>query len=178
MQIKKEQANGALYQMGMYSAGVMTLHTPAQRARRTRITSEYKQLINKTHRREHLMRLVSLNFTPGRDNFVEFGYSDEKTPEECEKMFSNFHRAAKRQWAKYGADYCYIANTEAHGRNGERVRPHHHAIIRGIPGVDMRQLLQDLWKHGGVDVRTLREFTAGFKDTAIYMGKRRFKRCF
>ncbi len=173
MQIRKQQANAQHFCLTQFSASVMTRQTPAQRAERKHITTEGKQKINSMHRRIHLQQLICLNFTTGKDLFIELDYAEAHTPADCEKLLAKFHRTMRRYFAKYGAVYRYICTTETHSRDGEPVRPHHHAIVSHIQGTDMLGLIQDLWKYGGADVRTLREFTTGFEDTAIYLLKER-----
>ena len=72
MQCRKEEVGGKLYLAYQYSYGVIRRQNPRERAERRKVTSEAKRKINALNRRFELMKLVSVNFTPGRDLFVEF----------------------------------------------------------------------------------------------------------
>lgn len=169
MQIQREDANGDLYQMSLYSAGILWGSSPRQRAGRQRLTSEAKREINKRQAKWRLMQLICANFVPGRDLFVCLTYNT--LPDNEGRQMERFHRVVKARYAKLGLTYRYIAVTERHDMDGEAVRLHHHLILSGSHGHRLAGLLREAWPHGHVDVRTLREGAELFEDTAIYLLK-------
>lgn len=169
MQIQKEEMNGDLYQMSLYSAGILWGSSPRQRAGRQRLTSEAKREINKTQARWRLQQIINANFRGGRDLFVCLTYREE--PGNDARALERFHRRAKAGYEKAGLEYRYICATERHDMDGEPVRLHHHLILSGSHKHRLAGLLREAWPHGHVDVRTLREGADMFEDTAIYLLK-------
>lgn len=170
MLIQREDANGDLYQMSLFSAGVLFGQSPRQRAERRKVTEKAKQEINKRAAVWRLMQLICANFTPGKDLFVCLTYRD--TPEDDDgRTLEKFHRRARAAYAKIGLTYRYICATERHDMDGTPVRLHHHLILPGAYGVRLADLLGEAWGHGAVDVRTLRDKDDFFRDTAMYLLK-------
>lgn len=173
MQIQKEEQNGELYQMSLYSAGVLFGQSPRQREGRRKITSEAKRKINALRRKWELMQRVNANFVGGRDLFVCLTYKEP--PQNAGKSLAEFHRAARARLAAMGIEHAYIAVTETHDMEGEPVRLHHHIIMHGGAGAGafraVSAAVADCWIHGTADVRVLREGADFFEDTAEYLLK-------
>lgn len=168
---QKEEANGCLYQMCLYSTGYTPGASPRQRAGRRKITDEAKKIINARARKWRLMQLTCANFTEMRDLFVCLTYA--AAPENEGRQLEGFHRKAKRELSKLGVEHAYIAVTADHELDGTPVRVHHHLIMRGAQGAGMyaalREAIARCWPHGTVDVRPLRQGADFFEDTADYL---------
>lgn len=173
MQIQKEDANGELYQMSLFSAGILFGQSPRQREGRHKITSEGKRKINAMARKWELMQRVNANFTAGRDIFACLTYRE--VPKNAGRCLSEFHKKAKPRLAAMGAEHTYIAVTETHDMDGEEVRIHHHLIMRGASGAgrwkEIARALEDCWPHGHLDARVLRRNADFFGDTVEYLLK-------
>lgn len=170
MNIKKEEYNGAMYQGAIYPAGFLPQSSPRERAGRKKLTTAAKKVLNAKKRVYRLMQTICANFTGGRDLFVCLTY---KAAPEGGRCLEYFHRAMRRAYKKHGLAYKYVARTEAHDMEGTPVREHHHLILSGTWG-GLRQLaalIQEAWPYGTVDVRTLREGSDFFEDTARYFIK-------
>ena len=169
MQIQREDANGDLYQMSLYSAGVLWGSSPRQRAGRRRLTDAAKREINRQQRKWRLMQLLNANFRGGRDLFVCLTYRE--VPESEGRALKNFHARMRRAYARLGIEYRYILVTETHDMDGEPVRLHHHVILSGAHGHRLAEVVRGAWTCGTADVRTLREGADMFEDTAQYLLK-------
>lgn len=154
MLYQKQECNGALYQMCLYSMGTMPGMSPRQRAGRRRTTEKAKQEINRRQRKWRLMQLINANFVSGRDLFVCLTYAPEVSRA---RALEKFHAKMKKAYAKIGLTYKYIAVTEEHDMDGEPVRLHHHLILSGAHGVQLAEVVRECWPNGLADVRTLRE---------------------
>ena len=172
MHIAKEEANGCLYQLSMYSTGVLPGMSPRQRAARQRQTDEYKKKINNRARLWRLMQIICVNFVEQRDLFVCLTYRE--APENEARCLEAFHRKIKRSLAKLGVEHGYVAVTTAHDMPDAdtSVRVHHHLIMHGAMGpkmyVTIRAEIERCWPYGAVDVRPLRQNAEFFQDTAQY----------
>ena len=172
MIVQKEEANGNLYQLSLYSTGVLPGQSLRQREARRRKTEEYKKRINAKARLWRLMQLICANFAEMRDLFVCLTYAE--APENEGRCLEAFHRRIKRRLAKIGVEHGYIAVTTAHDmpEADTPVRVHHHLIMHGALGpaayVQIRDMIADCWPHGTVDVRPLRQNAEFFRDTAQY----------
>ena len=126
---QKQECNGALYQMCLYSMGTMPGMSPRQRAGRRRTTEKAKQEINRRQRKWRLMQLINANFVSGRDLFVCLTYAPEASRA---RALEKFHAKMKKAYAKLGLTYKYIAVTEEHDMDGEPVRltPREYGILR------------------------------------------------
>lgn len=165
---QKQECNGALYQMCLYSMGTMPGMSPRQRAGRRRTTEKAKQEINRRQRKWRMMQLINANFVSGRDLFVCLTYAPEASRA---RALEKFHAKMKKAYARLGLAYKYIAVTEEHDMDGEPVRLHHHLILSGAHGVQLAEVVRECWASGLADVRTLREGADFFEDTAIYLLK-------
>ena len=165
---QKQECNGALYQMCLYSVGPVPGMSPRQRAGRRCTTDAAKKAINHRQRKWRLMQLINANFQAGRDLFVCLTYAPEASRA---RALEKFHAKMKKAYQRRGLEYKYIAVTEEHDMEGEPVRLHHHLIISGAYGVPLAEVVRDCWAQGLVDVRTLREGADFFEDTAIYLLK-------
>lgn len=112
---QKQECNGALYQMCLYSMGTMPGMSPRQRAGRRRTTEKAKQEINRRQRKWRLMQLINANFVSGRDLFVCLTYAPEASRA---RALEKFHAKMKKAYAKIGLTYKYIAVTEEHDMDG------------------------------------------------------------
>lgn len=173
MQIQKEESNGDLYQLCLYPVGVLPGSSPRQREGRRGITTEAKRRINKNNAKWKLMQLICANFTAGRDLFVCLTYKD--IPQNEGRCLAYFHQKFKRAAAKEGMEHLYICTTEHHDREGEKVRVHHHLIMRGWTGEGgfsrVTKAISECWIYGTADMKILREGEDFFEDTAIYLLK-------
>ena len=168
MLYQKQECNGALYQMCLYSMGTMPGMSPRQRAGRQQTTGKAKQEINRRQRKWRLMQLINANFVSGRDLFVCLTYAPEASRS---RALEKFHAKMKKAYAKRGLTYKYIAVTEEHDMDGEPVRLHHHLILSGAYSVQLAEVVRECWISGLADVRTLREGADFFEDTAMYLLK-------
>ena len=128
MLYQKQECNGPLYQMCLYSMGTMPGMSPRQRAGRRRTTDAAKQEINRRQRKWRLMQLICANFRSGHDLFICLTYAPEAARA---RALEKFHGRMKAAYKKLGLTYKYIAVTEEHDMDGEPVRLHHHLIISG-----------------------------------------------
>lgn len=172
MLTQKQEANGNLYQMCLYSSGYMPGQSPRQREKRKNETNEYKKRINANAAKWRLMQIICANFVEMRDLFVCLTYAE--APENEGRCLEAFHRKIKRALEKMGIEHAYIAVTTAHDMPDAdtQVRVHHHLIMRGAMGpqmyVKIRDEIQRCWGRGTVDVRPLRQNKEFFEDTAKY----------
>lgn len=170
MVIQKEEANGNLYQLSLYSTGFLPGLSPRQRERRRQQTAAYKKRLNAKARLWRLMQIICANFEEMRDLFVCLTYAE--APENEARCLEGFHRRVKRALAKLGIEHGYVAVTAAHELDGTPVRVHHHLIMRGAVGprmyVQLREAIEQCWPHGTADVRPLRQNEEFFRDTAQY----------
>lgn len=187
--IKKIRCNGTLYEQSEISSGCMPRMTKQQRAKRSKITSEGKKVINTVESKLMMMRYICLNFVSGKDLKIELTYAgDEPTSTQAARYLSLFHAAMREFYRKLGYEYKYIAVTEHHGKDGAPARVHHHLIINAIPGMQNIPHIIACWQKackelaGFVNVETLFEHD-NFEDTASYFlkekkekGKRRWTR--
>ena len=97
MLYQKQECNGALYQMCLYSMGTMPGMSPRQRAGRRRTTEKAKQEINRRQRKWRLMQLINANFVSGRDLFVCLTYAPEASRA---RALEKFHAKMKKAYAK------------------------------------------------------------------------------
>ena len=177
MLYQKQECNGALYQMCLYSMGTMPGMSPRQRAGRRRTTEKAKQEINRRQRKWRLMQLINANFVSGRDLFVCLTYAPEASRA---RALEKFHAKMKKAYAKIGLTYKYIAVTEEHDMDGEPVRLHHHLILSGAHGVQLAEVVRECWPYGLADVRTLREgadFFRGYGYLSAQGGLSQGQRC-
>lgn len=172
MRTRKEELAGNLYIATEYSAGVLCRSSAHARAERKKISSEGKKKINAMHRRWKLMQLLGCNFESGQDLFICLEYEDEVDEKEASLRLREFHKRAKKVWAKHEEPYKYICITETHSKDGDVCRLHHHLVLSGLPFPALA-IITALWGNGAVDVRTLRELTDNFSDTCSYLLKER-----
>ena len=172
MVIQKEEANGNLYQLSLFSTGFLPGMSPRQREKRRQQTAEYKKRLNAKARLWRLMQIICANFEEMRDLFVCLTYAE--APENEGRCLEAFHRKIKRALAKRGVEHAYVAVTTAHDmpEADTQVRVHHHLIMHGAIGpkmyVQIRDEIARCWPHGTVDVRPLRQNEEFFRDTAQY----------
>lgn len=165
---QKQEANGDLYQMCLYSMGTMPGMSPRQRAGRRRTTDAAKQEINRRQRKWRLMQLICANFRSGHDLFVCLTYAPDANRA---RALEKFHTKMKAAYKKLGLTYKYIAVTEEHDMDGEPARLHHHLILSGAADMRLAETVRACWPYGHADVRTLREGADFFEDTALYLLK-------
>lgn len=172
MVIQKEEANGNLYQLSLFSTGFLPGMSPRQREKRRQKTDEYKKRLNAKAQLWRLMQIICANFEEMRDLFVCLTYAE--APENEGRCLEAFHRKIKRALAKLGVEHAYVAVTTAHDmpEADTQVRVHHHLIMHGAMGpkmyVQIRDEIARCWPHGTVDVRPLRQNEEFFRDTAQY----------
>ena len=168
---QKEEANGNLYQMSLYSIGFVPGESPRQRGERKKQTTEAKKRINALAQQWKVMQLVAVNFHEMRDLFVCLTYETASGNEGDD--LRRFNAQMKRELAKLGAEHAYIVFPAEHELPGCSVRAHFHFILRGIEGAGaltrMTSLIAACWPHGMVDVRPLRQNTEFFEDTVKYL---------
>ena len=169
MQIQREDANGDLYQMSLYSSGLLFGQSPRQRARREKETSAAKQEINRRQRQWRLMQQLHANFKVWRDLFVCLTYAE--VPKDAGRCLARFHALARKAFARLGIEYKYIAVTEEHDMDGEPVRVHHHLVIPGMGTSRIFAAVRECWPFGTVDCRRLEEGEEMFFELAGYLLK-------
>lgn len=173
MLIQKLEANGNLCQMSLYSTGYLPGQSPRQRERRRQTTSASKQRINERNQEWALTQKICANFVEMRDLFVCLTYAE--APANVGNCLTVFHRKMRAALKKMGIEHTYIIVTTAHDmpEADTNVRLHHHLIMRGARGEGMYAKLRDLidqcWGLGTVDVRPLRQNEEFFRDTARYL---------
>lgn len=171
MILQKEEANGALYQMSLYSTGFVPGESKRQRGERQKQTSEAKKRSNALAQCWKVMQIMAVNFCEMRDLFVCLTYAE--APENEGKDLEAFHKAMRKAMAKMGEEHAYIIFPAEHELPGCPVRAHFHIVMRGITGAGalaiMTKIIADCWGHGAVDVRPLRQNTEFFEDTVKYL---------
>lgn len=173
MVIQKEEANGQLYQLSLFTTGFLPGQSPRQRARRRQQTDAAKRAINARAQRWRLMQLLNANFEPGRDLFVCLTYRE--LPANEGRALEGFHRRVRRALEKHGVEHGYIAVTSTHELPEAEtdVRLHHHLVMHGAAGAGaweaMRDCIAACWPHGAVDVRPLRDGDDFYESTARYL---------
>lgn len=171
MIFQKEEANGALYQMSLYSTGFVPGESKRQRGERQKQTSEAKKRSNALAQRWKVMQIMVVNFCEMRDLFVCLTYAE--APENEGKDLEAFHKVMRKAMAKMGEEHAYIIFPAEHELPGCPVRAHFHIVMRGITGAGalaiMTKIIADCWGHGAVDVRPLRQNTEFFEDTVKYL---------
>ncbi|WP_031472256.1 rolling circle replication-associated protein [Agathobaculum desmolans] len=169
---QKEEANGNLYQLSLFTGGCLPGLSPRQRQKRQKQTEEYKKKINDRAALWRLMQIICANFLEMRDLFVCLTYAE--APENEGRCLEAFHRKIKRALAKLGVEHGYVAVTTDHALPDAdtEVRVHHHLIMHGAIGpamyIKIRDEIARCWPHGTVDVRPLRQNEEFFRDTAQY----------
>ena len=98
---QKEEANGNLYQMSLYSIGFVPGESPRQRGERKKQTSEAKKKCNALSRKWNVMQIIACNFHETRDLFACLTYAE--APENEGKDLEKFNSQMKRRLAKLGA---------------------------------------------------------------------------
>ena len=104
--------------------------------------------LNDRRARRYLNNLVSANFGRG-DLWCTFTYDNDHlpdSPDEADKVFTNFIRRINRRRKKAGLPNAkYICVTEYSDEPGKKTRVHHHVIMQGDIN---RDEIEALWKHG------------------------------
>lgn len=115
----------------------------------------WQQYMNDRTSRDKLASLLEENFSLS-DLFVTLSYDEAHLPpnyDAAAKLLKSFIRCFREMRKANGNPYDYIYVIE--GEHGDH-RIHHHIIVPAEAGT--RELLQALWKFGGIDVETIREF--------------------
>ena len=172
MVLQKEEANGNLYQLSLFTTGFLPGQSKRQREKRRKQTEAYKKKINDRAALWRLMQIICANFEEMRDLFVCLTYREP--PGNEGRRLEAFHKKIKRALAKHGIEHAYVAVTTDHELPDAEtdVRVHHHLIMRGAMGpamyVKLREEIAQAWTWGEVDVRPLRQNEEFFRDTAQY----------
>lgn len=110
---------------------------------------------------KELTRLLNNNFYPG-DYHATFTYAgQEPTQEEAKRELKNFLSRMRREFAREGKEFKYVAVTEFKNH-----RIHHHVVMNFIES----QKVQDQWKRGLVRFTPL-DKTRNYRKLANYLIK-------
>lgn len=132
-------------------------------------TAPKQKSLNTKRSREYHMRLIHCNFDES-DYVIHVTYSNSNRPitrEEVEADFRNYILRINRRRKKEGLGNAkYVAVIE--GGDGTKKKVHFHIIIDGELN---RDILEDLWKKGFVNVDRLQMNEEGLKGLTEYMAK-------
>lgn len=140
---------------------------PGMRRSKCAPTSDVQKKLNDKHSREHLKRLIHLNFTEG-DHVIGFDYAENCLPDDdaqAKRDIQNLLRRLKRLYSRHGAELMYVMVYE----RSEKGRPHFHVICNnaGIP----EALIRDKWNFGRTDVDPLQFNENGVVQLSQYLSK-------
>jgi len=166
---KKHFYREIIWECGCYTAvSIFPVYKrPGVRRSKCKPTSEIQKFLNDKHSREHLKRLVHLNFTKD-DYFIGLDYMQSCLPNDdavAKRDVQNWLRRIKRLYQRYGGELKYIMAYE----RAERGRPHFHVIINNI-GVP-EKLIRDKWTFGRTDMDPLQFDENGVVGLSMYISK-------
>ena len=145
----------------------------AQRAAKTKVSSEARCRINARTSAEKCEELMAANFDR-RDLFVTLTYRDAPPSREAAlRMLGVFLRRLRAARAARGERLLYIKNAEHIRDDGSEGRWHHHLILNGT-GNDYEEI-RELWSPWGdnVDFEGLLADGESYESRARYMCKER-----
>lgn len=108
------------------------------RAPKKNVTTASMRKYNDHLAEKKLARKINANFVPG-DYHTTLTYAEVPTQEEAERQLSNWIRRMKREYAKAGKEFRYIAVTEYKNH-----RIHHHIVMSYID----HRIIQKQWREG------------------------------
>ncbi len=157
------------WECGCYTAVAIfpVYQRPGIRRSKCNPTSDIQKALNDKHSREHLKRLIHLNFTKD-DYVIGFDYANNCLPEndrQAKRDIQNLLRRIKRLYNKYSAELKYVMVYE----RSENGRPHFHVIMNnaGIP----EALIRDKWSFGRTDIDPLQFDETGVAGLSRYISK-------
>ena len=167
---EKKIYSGRILEVEIYP---ITLQERKQSRRQKEKISEPKQKnLNDKNAKKHLIRLLNTNFSDN-DLHITLTYKDDALPkdeEDAKKDVNNYLRRIKRFLKKNELpELKYIAVIEyREGKNGKKVRMHHHIVISGDVG---RDNAEKLWKKGRANADRLQADEFGYEALARYISK-------
>jgi len=164
---KKHFYREIIWECGCYTAvSIFPVYKrPGVRRSKCKPTSEIQKFLNDKHSREHLKRLVHLNFTKD-DYFIGLDYMQSCLPNDdavAKRDVQNWLRRIKRLYQRYGGELKYIMAYE----RAERGRPHFHVIINNI-GVPEKLIRDTYRKEKAEDALTITKNENGFAVEIAY----------
>ncbi|MBQ6787521.1 MAG: hypothetical protein IJO85_07360 [Lachnospiraceae bacterium] len=140
-----------------------------KRAKRKKITPEQIRIQNQKNREKKMRRLIKKNFRP-YDIWACLKYpkGTRKKWEEVKKDFDNFIKTMQRRYKKVGEAFKYIYRMEI----GERGGIHIHILVNRLrEKLNTDVLMQEIWKHGVVDYKSIHA-EGGYEQLAEYIVKK------
>lgn len=138
-----------------------------RRAKKTNVTPERMQRVNRERSIRHLVQLADMNFGE-KDIHLTLTYSQAPTYERAKKDMRNFCLKLKRMRAKRGLpELKYIYTIEGNAE-GSRERIHIHMLTNG----DMdREEIEQIWAKGYANADRLKPDENGLEAIARYLVK-------
>lgn len=167
---EKKIYSGKILEVEIYP---ISLQERKQSRKKKEKISELKQKnLNDKNAKKHLIRLLNTNFSDS-DLHITLTYKDDELPvneDEAKKDVNNYLRRIKRFLKRQGLpELKYIAVIEyREGKNGKKVRMHHHVVISGDIG---RDNAEKLWKKGRANADRLQADEFGYEALARYISK-------
>lgn len=130
-------------------------------------SSEIQKRLNDRRSREHLKRLIHMNYTEG-DFVVGLDYAPECLPEDdaaAKRDVQNWLRRLRRVYTLCGEELKYIMVYE----RSETGRPHFHVICNNI-GIS-EKILREKWNYGRTNVDSLQFDENGVVQLSRYISK-------
>lgn len=140
-----------------------------KRSPRKKATPEQIQKQNQFNREKNVRRIIKANFTP-EDlwNTLKYPEGTRKSIEELKKDVKYFTDKMRLEYKKHDEKFKFIYRLEI----GKLGGLHAHILVnrsQKIPHTDM--LIQEIWKFGRVNYRTLYEY-GGYQKLANYIVKK------
>ena len=165
---KKCECRNGYAEIGIYHNSGDNLHK-LPRAERKKLTVPKQKKLNDEYSRRTMRLLMNNNFTVG-DYHISPTYNSASLPCDNEAATKELHRYIRKLrslYKKNGYELKYLHVTENGDKNG---RVHHHILVNNV-GIS-RDVLEDLWGHGQVNVDRLQPDRDGtFNRLANYLHK-------
>ena len=149
--------------------------TPAQRAAKTRVSSEARIRLNRRASWEKCEEVLAANFDAD-DLWITFTYRDADLPptrEAAVRCLNRFLSMLRQARAARGESVLYVKNVEHLTDSGEPGRWHHHVVLNST-GADYEEI-RALWSAWGdnVDFESLLGNGQDYESRARYLCKER-----
>ena len=143
-----------------------------RRAKKTNVTPEKQQRLNRERSMRHLVQLVDANFSE-RDIHLTLTYRQAPDYDRAQKDMRNFLLKVKRLREKRGQDPLRYIFTIEGDDDGKKERIHIHLLMNG----DMdREELEKIWAKGYANADRLRPDENGLEAIARYIVKQQKNR--
>ena len=143
-----------------------------RRAKKTNVTPEKQQRLNRERSMRHLVQLVDANFSE-RDIHLTLTYRQAPDYDRAQKDMRNFLLKVKRLREKRGQDPLRYIFTIEGDDDGKKERIHIHLLMNG----DMdREELEKIWAKGYANADRLRPDENGLEAIARYIAKQQRNR--